>query len=496
MNPMQQSKHSSRRSLWIALGCCGALLACAAFACAAYAVIALSGGLQGLTSARTGAQPATRDPVASIETPHATAPSTSTDRPQAESATVFAPRNRERNPQPVPPVSTVDAAHPKGDADAQQAVIDEAFELIRTTYVFTDYNGLDLDGEQRRISALVASGAGDAQVYAEMANLIERLDDRHSVFMTPAEVKEDEERQTRTGGFQGIGVVTDVDRDARYLVVLYVYATSPAADAGIKPHDRILTIDGAPSVDAAGKSQVLKLRGKAGTVVNVELQSPGGKARVLPITRGLVVRDLPVQARVLPGPKKIGYLRVPTLAEDAVYKDLRAALRTMMADNGDALDGIVLDLRNNAGGSYLNAIALLGHFVPDGSYGTLIKRGEPDEPFEVNALTYGNSDTVPLIVLTNYNTISFSEIVAGVIQRSGRGRVIGQRTRGNIELVRVNDLRDGSRLLLAEQTYRPAAGANWEGVGLQPDVDIDVDWENMTSEDDPMLKAAIAELSR
>jgi carboxyl-terminal processing protease len=241
---------------------------------------------------------------------------------------------------------------------------------------------------------------------------------------------------------------------------------------------------------------VLKLRGEAGTVVNVELQSPGGQARVLPITRGLVVRDLPVQARVLPGPKKIGYLRVPTLAEDAVYKDLRAALRTMMADNGDALDGIVLDLRNNAGGSYLNAIALLGHFVPDGSYGTLIKRGEPDEPFEVNALTYGNSDSVPLIVLTNYNTISFSEIVAAVIQRSGRGRVIGQRTRGNIELVRVNDLRDGSRLLLAEQTYRPTAGVNWEGVGLQPDVEIDVDWENMTSEDDPMLKAAIAELSR
>jgi C-terminal processing protease CtpA/Prc len=74
--------------------------------------------------------------------------------------------------------------------------------------------------------------------------------------------------------------------------------------------------------------------------------------------------------------------------------------------------------------------------------------------------------------------------------------VIGQRTRGNIELVRVNELRDGSRLLLAEQTYRPAAGANWEGVGLQPDVEINVDWENMTSEDDPMLKAAIAELSR
>jgi carboxyl-terminal processing protease len=497
---MQQPKRSSRTPLWVTLGC-GGVLACLIVACGAYVAASAF-----LSSSATAFQPfatPSADDAGIVEIPRlddfATRPApvvTSIVEPAATPRPSAPDAPRPRGPQAVPPAPTIDASQSKGDAGTQQSTLEESFELIRETYVYTDFNGLDLDGEQARMTTLIAAGISDAQFHREMSALVERFDDRHSVFMSPDEVKEDEERQNRSGGFQGIGVVTEVSRDKRYLVVLYVYASSPAADAGIRTHDRILTIDGQPSVDASGASQVLKLRGEAGTTVNVELQSPRAQPRTLSITRGLVVRALPVEARLLPGPKKIGYLKVPTLSEDAVYKDMRAQLRKLMEDNGEALDGIVLDLRNNPGGSYLNAIALLGHFLPDGAYGTLIKRGEPDEPFAVNSLTYGNSDTAPLIVLTNHNTVSFAEISAAAIQRSGRGRVLGQRTRGNIELVRSNDLRHGARLMLAEQTYRPASGANWEGVGLQPDIEIDLDWENMTDEDDAMLKAAIAELSK
>jgi carboxyl-terminal processing protease len=498
---MNHRNQPTRTALWIGLGCGASTLVCVALACLAFFGLDIVSRLQtgtpseasvpdraGIQEIPTIAAPGEPERVAATPLPAVTA------LPAPRSSPPAAPR--ERGPQPVPPAPTIDASQPKGDADIQQSTLDESFELIRTTYVYTDYNGLNLDGEFERMRAMIASGISDAQFYREMSTLIDRFDDRHSVFMSPDEVKEDEERQNRSGGFQGIGVVTEVSRDKRYLVVLYVYAMSPAADAGIRTHDRILLIDGQPSVAANGASQVLKLRGEAGTTVKVDLQSPGAQPRVLSITRGLVVRALPVEARLLPGPKKIGYLKVPTLSEDAVYKDMRAALRKLMEENGEALDGIVLDLRNNPGGSYLNAIALLGHFLPDGAYGSLIKRGEPDEPFEVNSLIYGNSDKAPLIVLTNYNTVSFAEISAAVIQRSGRGRVFGQRTRGNIELVRSNDLRYGARLMIAEQTYRPAVGANWEGVGLQPDIEVDLDWENMTDEDDAMLKAAIAELSK
>lgn len=386
----------------------------------------------------------------------------------------------------------------RGNAQQQRRIFNQFWSIIDERYVYPDFNGVDWsavrDESLTRIDAgLSDAGLSDADFHAMLADLIESLNDSHSAFLSPAEAKAEDEEYNSAGSYVGIGVITDINADQRHLYVLTVLPDSPAEQSGILPHDHILRIDGEPAVDAQGESQSRRMRGEEGTPVTLTVRTPGEQSRTVTLNRGVVNNSERVEYRVLTGAQRIGYLMVPTLFESAIAQQARDAMTAMM--KGGRLDGLILDLRTNGGGAYPNLRDVLALFTR-GDMGSLTNRDGDITNIRVRARAVGNSQTVPMVVLIGHGTESFAEVMAGALQHTGRAKLIGQNTAGNIETLLSHEFADGSRLWLAEETFRLPDGTNWEGVGVTPNLRIDKGWDEFTAANDPAITEAVRQLSR
>ena len=153
------------------------------------------------------------------------------------------------------------------------------------------------------------------------------------------------------------------------------------------------------------------------------------------------------------------------------------------------LDGLIVDMRINGGGLDTALNDTLSVFT-SGELGAFISR-ETERPLIVEANPIGNSQELPLVILVGRETMSFGEIFCGVLQESGRAQVIGRTTEGNVETLWRVDLEYGSRAWIASETFRPPSGADWEASGIVPDIEIPLDWDKFTTQNDPQLQAAL-----
>lgn len=376
----------------------------------------------------------------------------------------------------------------------QQRIFRRLWRIVNDRYIYPDFNGYDWQAARNAMNQRIAAGMSDDQFYEAMRQLIIALGDDHSQFLSPDEARSEDADYEGTGSYVGIGIVTAVNRDKGYLYVLSVLPNSPAEQSGIRPHDHVLEIDGQPSVDAQGNSQVHLLRGPPGATVKLRMRTPGMAVRLLELQRAAVSSVERIEYRVLArdaGGGRIGYLNIPSLFEQSVLARSRQVLRALM--QAGSLDGLILDLRTNGGGTYGNLRGLLALFT-DGEVGYFVARSGMRTPIRVRANNIGNSQRVPLAVLVGPATESFAEVLAGVLQSRGRAVLIGQRTAGNIETLLSHEFEDGSRLWLAEETFRLLDGSGWEGRGLAPDIYVDKNWDEYTADDDPVLAAALEHL--
>jgi carboxyl-terminal processing protease len=268
-------------------------------------------------------------------------------------------------------------------------------------------------------------------------------------------------------------------------VVLLVFPGGPAAEAGLRPHDTILAVDGGPVRDEKGISRTL---GPAGTEVQLTVRTPGEAPREMTLTRREVTGALPMDACIVPG-TRLGYVLVATFLDKTVDERLRQTLQAMTADG--PLEGLVFDNRVNGGGLGSIAQATLGYFL-GGPQGTFVTRTERED-LVVTPEDVGGSQSVPLVVLVSPKTVSYGEVVSGILQHAGRATVVGQPTLGNVEQLRAYDLPDGSRAWIATATFEPTGlpAGIWEGTGIVPDVVVPGKWEEFSEANDPALAAAV-----
>ncbi len=134
---------------------------------------------------------------------------------------------------------------------------------------------------------------------------------------------------------------------------------------GIRPHDHIPTIGGYPAVDRDGYSQSFLLNGPSGSSVALTVQPHGGAARGLDLPRETLPAVDLVDQRLLPNAagKKIGYLLIPTFFSTSIDAQIRRSVRELMAAAGGKLDGLVIDMRINSGGSIALLTSTLGLFT-------------------------------------------------------------------------------------------------------------------------------------
>ncbi len=380
--------------------------------------------------------------------------------------------------------------------ERQLRVFRDLWNVVNARYIYSNFNGVDWAAVRTETEARIRAGLADDAFHALMRDLVEGLGDQHSRFLSPDEVAEEEQLYAGAADFVGIGIVTDYNPQAERFYVLQVLPGSPAEAAGIRPHDHILKANGAPLVNEAGEPDLAALRGPEGTTVTLTVRTPGQPTRDLVVERRLLLSAEPVEYRLLQETPRVGYILIPTFFQDGIDAQVRDALRALMRSSGriQRLDGLVIDLRINGGGTYSILMSHLGFFT-GGVLGYLVDRQGMRVPIRARAERIGNSQTVPLAILIGPSTQSYAEVFAGSLRHKGRAALIGQRSGGNVETLNAHFFEDGSMVWLAEETFQLPDGTAWEGKGIEPDVKIERNWDEFTAENDPAIQAAIARLS-
>ncbi|MFB7155002.1 S41 family peptidase, partial [Streptomyces virginiae] len=257
------------------------------------------------------------------------------------------------------------------------------------------------------------------------------------------------------GHWTGVGVWAGRSHDG--LIKLdEVQPGSPAARAGLRAGDRLLSVDGHAVTGLAVADVVALLRGTAGTPVVLNLSRDGADLTETVLRQRL--RTEPVTVRQLAG--DVTVIKVTSFTRGSGER-VRAAVRAAPPGGG-----VMLDLRGNRGGLVDEAVSTASAFLDGGLVATYDVRGEQ----RVLNAAPGGDTTRPLVALVDGGTMSAAELVTGALQDRGRALAVGSRTFGKGSVQMPTELPDGSVAELTVGTYRTPAGRSLDGGGITPDV--------------------------
>jgi len=330
-------------------------------------------------------------------------------------------------------------------ARSDHLLLDEVAERVRREYVDPVSRG---ELEQAAVEGMVASL------------------DPHSEFLDAAAY--DEMRVSTAGTYSGVGIEVSEAEDGRIVVVTPIEG-SPADRAGVRPGDELLEVDGKPVAPGSLDQTIARMRGLAGSHVNIVLGRKGEPEPLRVDLERSEVHVRTVRAERLPG--GYGYVRVSHFS-DSTPGDFDGAIWELQTAAGASpLRGLVLDLRDNPGGVLESAVSVADSFLDSG----MIVRADgrtPDARFEIDATPGDLLRGAPVVVLVDSGSASGAEIVAGALRDHGRATLMGERTYGKGSVQTVMPLRDGEALKLTTSRYYTPSGRSIQARGLEPDVRI------------------------
>jgi carboxyl-terminal processing protease len=319
----------------------------------------------------------------------------------------------------------------------------------------------------------------DELVRAAIEGMLEEVDDPYARYFPDDEF--DEFNASLDGTFSGVGLMLEETPEGP--VIVSVLEGTPAESAGIEEGERIVSVDGQNVRDDPLEQIVSKVKGDPGTDVVLGLEGGDQGPRELRVTRAEF--DLPIIASERLE-NDIGYVNLRQFADGAGDR-VREEVGTMV---DDGVSGIVLDLRENPGGLLNEAVAVASVFIEDGEVVSVEERSQARETFEAVDDAF---EQVPIAVLVDGNSASASEIVAGAIQDTGRGPIVGQQTFGKGTVQTITTLSDGSGAKFTTARYYTPSGDSIESVGVTPDVEVERGEPGELSED-PQVQAAIEQI--
>lgn len=319
--------------------------------------------------------------------------------------------------------------------------------------------------------------------------LLQSLDDPYSVYYTKEEFAD--LQQETSGEYVGVGVQVSQDAQTMLITVTRVFKGSPAEEAGMLKGDIVTAVEDWELNGEEVSDVVEKIKGEEGTRVNITVFRESIKDYVTLNIERRKVENPTVSYEMLSD--NIGYIQI-TDFYDVTKNQYIKAIEDL---DGQGMEGLVVDLRDNPGGLLSAVVDMLDYMLPQGLLVyTEDKNGNITSQFESSDK---HQFTKPVAVLVNGNSASASEIFTGAMQDRGAATIIGTTTYGKGIVQRLFPLEDGSGVKLTISKYFTPNGNDIHGKGITPDIEIDLPDELKTKsylehDEDVQLKKAIEEL--
>lgn len=312
---------------------------------------------------------------------------------------------------------------------------------------------------------------------AGVGGMLKSLKDPYTVYLSPSEVQEFEEKER--GSYSGIGASLQKTEDG--LVITSVFEGSPAKAAGLVPGDRILSVDGKSTKSAAIETSISRIKGEEGTTVVLSIQSKDKKkpARNVKVVRRTI--EIPETSKRIIDDKgtKVGYVQLYEFGGLA-GRDVRENVDELSKKGAE---WFILDLRYNGGGLLTQAVDVTGIFHT----GLVTSTAGLHSPEEELTATGPVATDKPMVVLVNGFSASASEIVTGALKDHDRATIVGTKTFGKGLVQSIVDLGNGAALKLTTAVYLTPDGTNINKKGITPDIVAPDDPE--TKKDDALQRA-------
>jgi carboxyl-terminal processing protease len=320
--------------------------------------------------------------------------------------------------------------------------------------------------------------------YLAIRTMLETLKDSHSTLITA-----DDARRQAESAYSGIGVrLTRQDLQSPPMIV-EVFPSSPAAGAGVRAGDRIIAVNDRSVTSLALSDIAEQIRGPQGSEVVLQLDRTAAQG---PVTVRAVRRPIttPVAEGKLIRPR-IGYIRVRSFGDTT--PDRVGALLTEWRPAG--LQGLLLDLRGNPGGSIQAVTRVAGYFMSARPIGITVDRTGQREEIVAEPRPLQPSK-LPLVVLIDGDSGSGSEILAASLRDYQLATVVGQKSAGSVNLATDVSLSDGSAIRVTVRRLLTSKGAQLDGAGVEPDESVPLSAQDLEAGRDPQLNRALALLEQ
>ena len=291
--------------------------------------------------------------------------------------------------------------------------------------------------------------------------LFEALEDPYSVYYTPEEY---EDMMVSTSGvYYGIGAGVSQNVETMEVTISKVYRGTPAEEAGLKNGDKIISVGDIQATSVEVSELVDHIRGEEGTKVHMVIYRPSTEETLEFDVERRHVELQSIEGEMLDG--GIGYIQITDFQEKTAiqFADMLASLKEQNAK------GLIIDVRGNPGGYLSTVLDLTDQILPEG----LIVYVEDKYGNRADYTSDAECIDLPIVVLTDENSASASEIFAGALKDHEYATLVGKTTYGKGIVQDIRKLTDGSAFKLTIKKYFTPNGNDIHKIGVVPDVEVD-----------------------
>lgn len=291
---------------------------------------------------------------------------------------------------------------------------------------------------------------------------IEGLDDQYTEYISKDDMKD--YLEDTTGNFVGIGIYMTKDTNANKIMVLSPIKGSPAEKAGILPGDYIISVDGVTYTADDMSVAANKIKGEVGSSVKIEILR-NSETKTFEIKRENIKVN-PVEGKVLEN--NIGYIEFSSF-DEGTADDFKAKYEEL-AKKG--IKSLVIDLRNNGGGIVSEALQIADYILDKDD--VVLYEVDKNNKEEIEKSENAPIINMPIVLLTNGNTASSSEILAGALKDHGKAKIVGTKTYGKGVIQQLLTLPDGSGLKITSEEYLTPNKTKINKIGIEPDEKVEL----------------------